>query len=201
MILSDKFRNELINLEENIYSLINNKSVSQIQLEGFLRNLERKRYNILTQIKLYNNEVEYSTEKIKTINDEYKANFENNILKIYVPEPMPSYKNLKTHAYKNILLNITEVTKQFAGIFKDKVFLYIKIYDNIKGWDVDNKYIKPISDALISSGVIKDDNIDKMFYSVSGGFSKIPHTEIYVFEGDCIQKYIEEYISIKCPKN
>ena len=201
MILSDKFRNELINLEENIYSLINNKSVSQIQLEGFLRNLERKRYNILTQIKLYNNEVEYSTEKIKTINDEYKANFEKNILEIYVPEPMPSYKNLKTHAYKNILLNITEVTKQFAGIFKDKVFLYIKIYDNIKGWDVDNKYIKPISDALISSGVIKDDNIDKMFYSVSGGFSKIPHTEIYVFEGDCIQKYIEEYISIKCPKN
>lgn len=201
MILSDKFRNELINLEENIYSLINNKSVSQIQLEGFLRNLERKRYNILTQIKLYNNEVEYSTEKIKTINDEYKANFEKNILEIYVPEPMPSYKNLKTHAYKNILLNITEVTKQFAGIFEDKVFLYIKIYDNIKGWDVDNKYIKPISDALISSGVIKDDNIDKMFYSVSGGFSKIPHTEIYVFEGDCIQKYIEEYISIKCPKN
>lgn len=194
MILSDKFRNELINLEENIYSLINNKSVSQIQLEGFLRNLERKRYNILTQIKLYNNEVEYSTEKIKTINDEYKANFEKNILKIYVPEPMPSYKNLKTHAYKNILLNITEVTKQFAGIFKDKVFLYIKIYDNIKGWDVDNKYIKPISDALISSGVIKDDNIDKMFYSVSGEFSKIPHTEIYVFEGDYIQKYIEEYI-------
>ena len=201
MILSDKFRNELINLEENIYSLINNKSVSQIQLEGFLRNLERKRYNILTQIKLYNNEVEYSTEKIKTINDEYKANFEKNILEIYVPEPMPSYRNLKTHAYKNILLNITEVTKQFAGIFEDKVFLYIKIYDNIKGWDVDNKYIKPISDALISSGVIKDDNIDKMFYSVSGGFSKIPHTEIYVFEGDCIQKYIEEYISIKCPKN
>lgn len=194
MILSDKFRNELINLEENIYSLINNKSVSQIQLEGFLRNLERKRYNILTQIKLYNNEVEYSTEKIKTINDEYKANFEKNILEIYVPEPMPSYKNLKTHAYKNILLNITEVTKQFAGIFKDKVFLYIKIYDNIKGWDVDNKYIKPISDALISSGVIKDDNIDKMFYSVSGKFSKIPHTEIYVFEGDYIQKYIEEYI-------
>ena len=201
MILSDKFRNELINLEENIYSLINNKSVSQIQLEGFLRNLERKRYNILTQIKLYNNEVEYSTEKIKTINDEYKASFEKNILKIYVPEPMPSYKNLKTHTYKNILLNIKEVTKQYAGIFVNKVFLYIKIYDNIRGWDIDNKYIKPISDALIASGVIKDDNIDKMFYSVRGEFSENPHTEIYVFEGDYIQKYIEEHISIKCPKN
>ena len=201
MILSDKFKNELISLEENIHSLVNNKSINQNQLEGFLRNLERKRYNILTQIKLYNNEVEYSTEKIKTISDEYKASFENNILKIYVPEPMPSYKNLKTHTYKNILLNIKEVTKQFAEAFKDKVFIYIKIYDNIRGWDIDNKYIKPISDALIASGVIKDDNIDKMFYSVRGEFSENPHTEIYVFEGDYIQKYIEEYISIKCPKN
>ena len=201
MILSDKFKNELISLEENIHSLVNNKSINQNQLEGFLRNLERKRYNILTQIKLYNNEVEYSTEKIKTISDEYKASFENNILKIYVPEPMPSYKNLKTHTYKNILLNIKEVTKQFAEAFKDKVFIYIKIYDNIRGWDIDNKYIKPISDALIASGVIKDDNIDKMFYSVMGEFSEIPHTEIFVFEAYYIQKYIEEYISLKCLKN
>lgn len=201
MILSDKFKNELISLEDNIHSLVNNKSINQSQLESFLRNLERKRYNILTQIKLYNSEVEYSTEKIKTIRDEYKASFENNILKIYVPEPMPSYKNLKTHAYKNILLNIKEVTKQFAEAFKDKVFIYIKIYDNIRGWDIDNKYIKPISDALIASGVIKDDNIDKMFYSVRGEFSEIPHTEIFVFEGDYIQKYIEEYISLKCLKN
>lgn len=201
MILSDKFKNELISLEENIHSLVNNKSINQNQLEGFLRNLERKRYNILTQIKLYNNTVQYNTEKIKSINNEYKASFENNILKIYVPEPMPSYKNLKTHTYKHILLNIKEVTKQFAEAFKDKVFIYIKIYDNIRGWDIDNKYIKPISDALIASGVIKDDNIDKMFYSVRGEFSENPHTEIYVFEGDYIQKYIEEYISIKCPKN
>ena len=201
MILSDKFKNELISLEENIHSLVNNKSINQNQLEGFLRNLERKRYNILTQIKLYNNTVQYNTEKIKSINNEYKASFENNILKIYVPEPMPSYKNLKTHTYKNILLNIKEVTKQFAEAFKDKVFIYIKIYDNIRGWDIDNKYIKPISDALIASGVIKDDNIDKMFYSVRGEFSENPHTEIYVFEGNYIQKYIEGYISIKCPKN
>ena len=68
-------------------------------------------------------------------------------------------------------------------MFKDKVFILIKIYDKILGWDVDNRFIKPISDALITSGVIKDDNISKMLYSVKGEFSEIPHTEVYVFDG------------------
>ena len=62
------------------------------------------------------------------------------------------------------------------------MFILIKIYDKILGWDVDNRFIKPISDALITSGVIKDDSISKMFYSVKGEFSEIPHTEVYVFD-------------------
>jgi len=195
MILSDKLRKELINLEENIQSLITNKNINQIQLEAFLRNLEKQRYNILTQIKVYNNTVQYNTEKIRTISNEYKATLEENILKIYIPEVMPTYKNLKTHAYKNILLNITEVTKEYTGLFTDKVFIYIKIYDNIKGWDIDNKFIKPISDALILSGVIQDDNIDKMFYAVEGEFSENPHTEIYVFDANKMTKFLKMCVS------
>ena len=108
---------------------------------------------------------------------------------------MPTYKNLKTHAYKNILLNITEVTKEYTGLFTDKVFIYIKIYDNIKGWDIDNKFIKPISDALILSGVIQDDNIDKMFYAVEGEFSENPHTEIYVFDANKMTKFLKMCVS------
>ena len=80
----------------------------------YLRNLEKRRYSILNQIKLYNKTVTYGTQKITTISDEYNAKFEDNILKIYIPEVMPSYKNLKTHAYKNILLNIA-----------DPVFLFV----------------------------------------------------------------------------
>lgn len=45
-------------------------------------------------------------KKLKTIDNEYKAKLTDNILKIYVPEVMPSYKNLKTHTHKRILLNI-----------------------------------------------------------------------------------------------
>ena len=195
MILSEKLINELVNLEENIQILTNNKNISQIQLEGFLRNLEKRRYNILNEIKIQNKAVEFNTEKIKTINDEYKAVFKKDVLNIYIPETMPSYKNLKTQVYKNILLNISEVTKDFKGIFKEQVFIYIKIYDNIKNWDVDNKFIKPISDALILSGVIQDDNIDKMFYSVKGEYSEIPHTEVYIITANKIVDFLQKCIS------
>lgn len=196
MILSDKLLNELINLNENIDFVIQNKNnILDTQLESFLRNLEKRRYNILTQINLYNKTVDYSAEKIKNISDEYKADFQNDILKIYIPEVMPTYKNLKTHAYKNILLNIAEITKPYANLFSETVFIYIKIFDNIKGWDVDNKFIKPISDALILSDVIKDDNIEKMFYCVKGEFSEIPHTEVCILDSKNYPTFFDKYVS------
>ena len=180
MILSDKLYNELLNLKNDIEKIAKNKSTNDIQMETFLRNLEKRRYNILSEIKLYNNTVEYKIDKIRNISYEYKAEVIENILKIYIPEPMPSYRNLKTHAYKNILLNITEVTKQYQKMFNEKVFVYIKIFDNIKGWDIDNKFIKPIFDSLIANKIIEDDNIEKMFYAAGGTFSNEPHTEVYV---------------------
>ena len=193
MILSDKLRKELINLEENIQSLITNKNINQFQLEAFLRNLEKQRYNILTQIKVYNNTVQYNTEKIRTISNEYKATLEENILKIYIPEVLPSYKNIKTHTHKRILLNVSEVTKPFANIFDNEVFIYIKVFDKILGWDIDNKYIKPISDALTVSKVITDDKMSKMFYCAKGEYSETPHTEIYVFDSKDINNFLEKY--------
>ena len=180
MILSDKLYNELLNLKNDIEKIAKNKSTNDIQMETFLRNLEKRRYNILSEIKLYNNTIEYKTDKIKNISYEYKAEVIGNTLKIYIPEPMPSYRNLKTHAYKNILLNITEVTKQYQKMFNEKVFVYIKIFDNIKGWDIDNKFIKPIFDSLIANKIIEDDNIEKMFYAASGVFCDEPHTEVYI---------------------
>lgn len=180
MILSDKIYTELTNLENEIHIVKQNKAVNNLQMEAFLKNLEKRRYNILSEIKLYNKSVEYDSEKIKTISNEYKAETNNNVLKIHIPEPMPSYRNLKTHAFKNILINLTEITKTYNNMFKDKVFVLIRIYDNIKNWDVDNKFIKPIFDSLILNNIIEDDNIEKMFYCVQGEFSKVPHTEIYV---------------------
>ncbi len=193
MIISEKLRKELASLEETSNSVLQNHSLTDLQIENFLKSLEKARYNILTEIKIYNKNVEFEYEKIKTIDDEYKAKLEDNILKIYVPEVMPSYKNIKTHTHKRILLNIAEITKEFTGLFETEVFIYIKIFDKIKGWDVDNKFIKPIADALVLSNVIKDDNISKMFYCVQGEYSEIPHTEIYVFDSKNVNEFLEKY--------
>ena len=194
MIINEKMKKELINLQENIEIVLKNESLTNLQMESFLRTIEKSRYNILTEIKIYNKTVEFEYEKIKNIDNEYKAELTENILKIYVPEVMPSYKNIKTHTYKRILLNIAEITKQFEGLFADsEIFIYIKIFDKILGWDVDNKYIKPISDALILSNVIKDDNMTKMSYCVKGEFSDVPHTEIYVTNTKNINKFLSKY--------
>ena len=142
MIINNNLQKNLVTLRQNIDLLIENNSLTNLQIENFLRNFEKTRYNILNEIKLYNKNVEFEYEKLKTIDSEYKANFENGILKIYVPEVIPSYKNLKTHTHKRILLNVAEITKQYADIFENDVFIFIKIYDKLLGWDIDNKYIK-----------------------------------------------------------
>lgn len=180
MILTKDLLDDLLNLENNIHSLTLVQNPNNLQIESFLRNLEKRRYSILNQIKLYNKTVTYGTQKITTISDEYNAKFEDNILKIYIPEVMPSYKNLKTHAYKNILLNIADKVKGYNNIFDSQVFIYIKIFDIVENWDIDNKFIKPIFDSLIISNVIKDDNINKVFYCARGEKGENPHAEVYI---------------------
>lgn len=193
MIINEKLRKTFIDLQNNLNLIINSNSLTDLQLENFLRNFEKARYNILSEIKIYNKNVEFEYEKIKTIDNEYKANLTDNILKIYVPEVMPSYKNLKTHTHKRILLNIAEITKKYENLFNNEVCIYIKIFDNILGWDVDNKFIKPIADALILSKVIQDDNMTKMSYCVKGEFSDTPHTEIYVFDSKNFDEFMTKY--------
>lgn len=196
MIISDKLKKDFLNLQESIDLITNRNSMLDTQLETFLKSFEKARYNLLAEIKLYNNNKEFEYEKIKTINDEYKAKLSNDILKIYIPETMPSYKNLKTHTYKRILLNVARITEQYSNLFTNNdVFIYVKVFDNILGWDIDNKDIKPISDGLILSNVIKDDNITKMYYAVKGEYSEIPHTEIYILDSKKITKFLENSIT------
>ena len=59
MILSDKLYTELFNLENEIHTVRQNKSVNDLQMEGFLKNLEKRRYNILNEVRIYNRTVEY----------------------------------------------------------------------------------------------------------------------------------------------
>ena len=192
MIISENMKKQLVNFNHQLENILNNNSLTDAQISSFLINFERIRYNILNEIKEYNKYVEYEHEKIKTIDNNYSITQNNGILKIYVPEVMPSFKNLKTHTYKRILLNVAEISREFKNTFSNRVFIYIKIYDNVQGWDIDNKYVKPIADALIMSGVIQDDNVSKMFYCVKGEFSENPHTEIYVLDSEKIEQSLKK---------
>lgn len=82
MILTKDLLDDLLSLENSIHLLTLVQNPNNLQIESFLRNLEKRRYSILNQIKLYNKTVTYETQKIYTISDDYKAIFKDNILKI-----------------------------------------------------------------------------------------------------------------------
>ena len=105
-----------------------------------------------------------------------------NDISIAVEEINHKYPEL---AFRNIVFDDCEFILKLKELC---LKWYIEI---IYGWDIDNKCIKPIADALTSSKVITDDNIDKMFYCVKGEFSNTPHTEIFVAESKNFKEIIE----------
>lgn len=88
-------------------------------------------------------------------------------------------------------------TKEYKDLFnKELVFVFIKVVENQKNIDIDNKFIKPIVDGLVLSKVIADDNINNMFYGVLGTTNKKkkPYTEVYVFRGQKMLDFIKNQI-------
>lgn len=91
--------------------------------------------------------------------------------------------------------NISREVREYQELFYDKcVMVIIKIYDDAKIWDVDNRNVKPIHDGLIHGRIIKDDNIYCSSYMVQGYYSDEPHTEVYVIAADEITNIINKKI-------
>lgn len=194
-MLTNKMETELEELKKDIEFLLNNKNImNEKNISNFLYSLEKHRFNLLENVRVVNS---YNKEiQIKSINSEYKVDYHKQF-KIYIPEVLPKYKNLGNYTYKNILLNVANITKGYKNLFKNKqVCIYIEVFDNKKkeNWDIDNKTIKPIIDGLVSAKVIEDDSISKMFYCVKGNYDKKPHTEVTIFEGKKFLKWIRKHI-------
>ena len=104
------------------------------------------------------------------------------------------YKRINNYAYKNILLNTAEAVKNYKGLFKDKLtFVVIIVHEKQENMDIDNKYVKPIIDALVLQNIIQDDNINNMFYLALGkNDTKKPYSEVFVLEGKYILSWIEK---------
>lgn len=141
---------ELEELKDETDFILNNRDIVENEhIEKYLRSFERIRYNIFNKIKLRNKEEITPEEKISYLNDRYNASIENGVLKIYIPEVIPKFKNINNYAYKNIMLNVMEKTKEYKNMFnKELVFVFIKISENQKNIDIDNKFVKPIVDRF-----------------------------------------------------
>ncbi len=195
---------ELEDLKDETEFIINNQEVIENKhLENYLRNLERIRYNIFNKIDINEKHVITAEERINYLNDRYKATLEDGILRIFIPEVIPKYKNINNYAYKNIMLNVMEKTKPYKDLFSNElVFVFIKVVENQKNIDIDNKFVKPIIDGLVLSKVITDDNINNMFYGVLGTTNKNrkPYTEVIVLKGEIILKLLDDMSKIEAPK-
>ena len=201
MLIDETVMKALKELEEETHKIVNSNNLSNKKLESYLVKLEQKRFIILERLKINNKILDGYENEIKTINSKYKCDMKNGIIKIYIPETIPYYKNNNTYAYKNILLNLIDVLEEFKGSFTNEpVYIYIHIFDCKKNWDIDNKFIKVIPDALVLSNVIKDDNIEKMFYCVKGEYDNNSHTEVYIMQEKLATKFFKDINSKKCSK-
>ena len=186
---------ELEKLKKQTDFIINNKEILENKdIEKYLRSLEEIRYEMFSKIKINNRNSIKEDEKISYINNSYKATLVNDILKIHIPEALPKFKNISNYAYKNIMLNTAESVKEYKGLFKDNLtFVVIIVHEKQANMDIDNKYVKPIIDALVLQNIIQDDNITNMFYLAQGrNDTKKPFTEVFVMSGEYMQSWIEK---------
>ncbi len=186
---------ELEKLKKQTDFIINNKEILENKdIEKYLRSLEEIRCEMFSKIKINNRNSINEDEKISYINNLYKATLVNDILKIHIPEALPKFKNISNYSYKNIMLNTAESVKEYKGLFKDNLtFVVIIVHEKQANMDIDNKYVKPIIDALVLQNIIQDDNITNMFYLAQGrNDTKKPFTEVFVMSGEYMQSWIEK---------
>ena len=172
------------------------EEIKDEELEKYFYKLEKTRMDMYDAVRQRNMWLEFMDDKgTEFIDYDYKAKVEDDILKIYIPEKIPSIKRGVNYIQKQITYNVSKVTNQYEGMFYDKfVMVIIKIYDDTKIWDTDNRNVKPIHDGLLDGKVIKDDNIYCTCYMVQGYHSDKPHTEVYVLSAEEITRIINKRI-------
>ncbi|MGE5472862.1 MAG: hypothetical protein ACM3UU_01435 [Ignavibacteriales bacterium] len=123
--------------------------------------------------------------------DKWKADFDGEIIKLYIPDWPPLVKNASA---KNRWIYNTKkalVDLESVPVFK-QAFVWLKIYypDKIKDADADNRDIKSIIDGIRYAKLIKDDVMRSITYAIEPIGSQFPHTEVYIFETNMFLKVI-----------
>ena len=194
MQISNEIYSTLIKLKNSLLNTINCSLPDHLALESFLYVMEKYRADIYDQVK-YHNEV-VCNNQINTINQNYHTNIRKGVLYLHIPEKLPTLKNISSYTHKQIILNVSEITSKYKGLFYNNfVIIIVKIYDKEKIWDADNRTIKPIQDGLVNAGVIKDDNLKNSCYMVQGFCSDKPYIDVFVLKAKNIVKFIDKNLA------
>ena len=170
------------------------EEIKDDQLERYFCKLEKTRMDMYDATRQRNLWIEFMDDKgTEFIDDYYEAEVESEILKIYIPERIPPIKKGANYTQKRIMQNVSRVARKYEELFYNKfTMVLIKIYNDGKIWDADNRNVKPIHDGLIHGKVIRDDNIYCTCYMVQGYYSDKPHAEVYVLPADEITRMINQ---------
>ena len=135
----EKISNELIQTKEKI---------KDEELERYFCKLEKERMDMYDAVMQENLWKDFMGDEVTDFIDyDYKAKLEDDILKIHIPEKIPPIKKGASYTQKRITSNIARMTRKYEGLFYDKFTMtIIKIYDDGKIWDAENRNVKPIQD-------------------------------------------------------
>lgn len=109
--------------------------------------------------------------------------YENDIIKIHIPDYLPRSqkvdKEIANKWIENIITSIYSIPKiPHWG----KVFVYMVVSaPGGESWDIDNRSINLIINAIKHSRIIKDDNISHLAFGAEGVSDENHYTDIYIF--------------------
>lgn len=194
-MMKEKIIKSIEKIGETTNKLLQDKNeITNEKLEEYFMRFEKERMDMYDYVIQNNTWLEFEEcKRIETITDEYEVTLKNDILKIYIPEKLPSIKKGLNYIQKQIIYNISKAVKPYKDLFYDRFTMtIIKIYDDCKIWDADNRNVKPIQDGLVNGKVIQDDNIYSSCYMVQGYYSDKPHIEVYVVPANEITTIINQ---------
>lgn len=126
--------------------------------------------------------------------DQWKAKYEDGIVKVYIPDYPPVFppkiaKEVFTNYSDRWINNMVSVLSKLKECPKlCNIFVWIKFFLPTRGWDIDNRDVKPIIDGIRYSGkLIGDDTFNNVSYGCKGEYSiETPHTEVYIISYESI---------------
>lgn len=90
--------------------------IKEDELEKYFYKFEKIRMDMYDDVRQTNLWLDFmEAEGIKIIDYQYKAILEENILKIHIPEKVPSIKRGTNYVQKQIAYNVAKVVKQYEG--------------------------------------------------------------------------------------